>query len=152
MAFFDVKSVSSNQARAGMKQLYGWKTPYFPPIRLINPFRFTEPLVVYLGMKDVLRKIKEAEQSAEKRLSSAQTESSKITGDARREASALVTGATEDSVSETQTALDAARSKAGKEADSVQKEGASVVDKIQSSASSRKEKAVKNLLDAVTSQ
>ena len=135
-----------------MKQLYGWKTPNFPPISLINPFRLTGPLVVYLGMKDVLRKIKEAEQSAEKRLSSAQTESSKITGDARREASALVTGATEDSVSETQATLDAARSKAGKEADSVQKEGASVVVKIQSSASSRKEKAVKNLLDAVTSQ
>ena len=103
-------------------------------------------------MKDVLRKIKEAEQSAEKRLNSAQTESSKITGDARREASALVPSATEDSVSDTQTTLDAARSKAGKEADNVQKEGALIVEKIESSTSSRKEKAVKNLLDAVTSQ
>lgn len=108
--------------------------------------------MVYLGMKDVLRKIKEAEQSAEKRLASAQTESSKITGDARREASALLTGATEESVNETQQTLDAARSKAGKEADSVQKDGALIVEKIQSSASTRKEKAVKNLLDAVTSQ
>ena len=135
-----------------MKSLHCWKYPYFPPISLINPFRFTEPLVVYLGMKDVLRKIKEAEQSAEKRLASAQTESSKITGDARREASALLTGATEESVNETQQTLDAARSKAGKEADSVQKDGALIVEKIQSSASTRKEKAVKNLLDAVTSQ
>ena len=128
------------------------RSPYFPPITLINPFRFSDSLVVYLGMKDVLRKIKEAEQSAEKRLNSAQTESSKITGDARREASALVTSATEDSVSDTQTTLDAARSKAGKEADNVQKEGALIVEKIESSTSSRKEKAVKNLLDAVTSQ
>jgi len=135
-----------------MKSLHCWKYPYFPPISLINPFRFTGPLVVYLGMKDVLRKIKEAEQSAEKRLASAQTESSKITGDARREASALLTGATEESVNETQQTLDAARSKAGKEADSVQKDGALIVEKIQSSASTRKEKAVKNLLDAVTSQ
>ncbi len=135
-----------------MKSLHCWKYPYFLPISLINPFRFTGPLVVYLGMKDVLRKIKEAEQSAEKRLASAQTESSKITGDARREASALLTGATEESVNETQQTLDAARSKAGKEADSVQKDGALIVEKIQSSASTRKEKAVKNLLDAVTSQ
>ena len=58
-----------------------WRSPYFPPISLINPFSFTGPLVVYLGMKDVLRKIKEAEQSAEKRLTSAQTESSKIVAD-----------------------------------------------------------------------
>ena len=135
-----------------MKSLHCWKYPYFLPISLINPFRFTGPLVVYLGMKDVLRKIKEAAQSAEKRLASAQTESSKITGDARREASALLTGATEESVNETQQTLDAARSKAGKEADSVQKDGALIVEKIQSSASTRKEKAVKNLLDAVTSQ
>lgn len=108
--------------------------------------------MIYLGMKDVLRKIKEAEQSAEKRLSSAQTESNKITADARREAAALVTGATEDSVSETQATLDAARSKAGKEADAVLKDGASIVENIESSASSRKEKAVKSLLDSVTSQ
>lgn len=103
-------------------------------------------------MKDVLRKIKEAEQSAEKRLSSAQTESSKITADARKEAAALVSGATEDSVAETQATLDAARTKAGKEADSVLKEGASTIESIESSASSRKEKAVKNLLDTVSSQ
>ncbi|MDE0870001.1 MAG: hypothetical protein OSA21_06785 [Candidatus Poseidoniaceae archaeon] len=63
-----------------------------------------------------------------------------------------MTGATEESVNETQQTLDAARSKAGKEADSVQKDGALIVEKIQSSASTRKEKAVKNLLDAVTSQ
>ena len=108
--------------------------------------------MIYLGMKDVLRKIKEAEQSAEKRLSSAQTESSKITADARREAAALVSRATEDSVSETQATLDAARTKAGKEADAVLKEGASVVETIESSASSRKERALKSLLDSVTSQ
>jgi ATP synthase H subunit len=105
-----------------------------------------------MGMKDVLRKIKEAEQSAEKTLSSAQTESSKITADARREAAVIVTDATEESVNETQTTLDAARSKAGKEAAKVQKEGISVVEKIESSASSRKEKAVKNLLATTTSQ
>jgi len=105
-----------------------------------------------MGMKDVLRKIKEAEQSAEKTLSSAQTESSKITADARRDAVAIVTGATEDSVNETQATLDDARSKAGKEATKAQKEGALIVENIESSASSRKEKAVKNLLGAVTSQ
>ncbi len=127
-------------------------TPFICPISLINLFLFGEVLVIYLGMKDVLRKIKEAEQSAEKRLSSAQTESGKITADARKEAASLVTGATEDSVSETQATLDAARTKAGKEADTVLKEGASVVESIESSASSRKEKAVKNLLDAVSSQ
>ena len=122
------------------------------PTSLINLFLFGGTLVIYLGMKDVLRKIKEAEQSAEKRLSSAQTESNKITADARREAAALVTGATEDSVSETQATLDAARSKAGKEADAVLKDGASIVESIESSASSRKEKAVKSLLDSVTSK
>jgi ATP synthase H subunit len=105
-----------------------------------------------MGMKDVLRKIKEAEQSAEKTLSSTRTESSKITADARRDAAAIVTGATDDSVNDTQVTLDGARSKAGKEAAKVQKEGASIVESIESSASSRKEKAVKNLLDAVTSQ
>ena len=114
------------------------------------PFRGL--LAVYLGMKDVLRKIKEAEQSAEKRLSSALTESSKITADARKEAAALVTGATEESVAETQATLDAARTKAGKEAAAVLKEGASTIESIESSASSRKEKAVKNLLDSVSSQ
>jgi len=103
-------------------------------------------------MKDVLRKIKEAEHSAEKRLSSAQTESSKITSDARKEAAALVTGATEESVAETQATLDDARTKAGKEAATVLKEGASTIESIESSASSRKEKAVKNLLDTVSSQ
>ena len=103
-------------------------------------------------MRDVLRKIKEAEQSAEKRLSSAQTESSKIVADARREAAALVSGATEDSVSETQATLDAARSKANKEAEGVLKEGASTIKDIESDAASRKEKAVKSILDAVTSQ
>ncbi|MCH1422352.1 MAG: hypothetical protein L7U62_02525, partial [Candidatus Poseidoniaceae archaeon] len=77
---------------------------------------------------------------------------SKITADARREAASLVTGATEESVSETQATLDAARSKAGKEADKVHKEGASTVSDIETSASSRKEKAVKSLLDAVRSQ
>jgi vacuolar-type H+-ATPase subunit H len=55
-------------------------------------------------------------------------------------------------VSETQATLDAARAKAGKEADAVLKEGASVVESIESSASSRKEKALKSLLDSVTSQ
>ena len=152
MAFFDVKPVSSNQAKTRVKRLLRRRTPYLSPISLINPFRFTGTLVVYLGMKDVLRKIKEAEQSAEKTLSSAQNESNKITADARREAAEIVTGATEDSVNETQATLDAARSKAGKEAAKVHEEGTAVVEKIESSASSRKEKAVKNLLDAVTSQ
>ena len=74
-----------------------------------------------MGMKDVLRKIKQAEQSAEKTLSSAQSESGKITADARREAAAIVSSATEESVSETQSTLDAARTKAGKEATKVQR-------------------------------
>ena len=105
-----------------------------------------------MGMKDVLRKIKEAEQSAEKRLASAQTESSKITADARRDAAEIVTGATEDSINATQVALDGARSKAGKEAASVQKDGASIGEKIEASASTRKESAVKNLLGDITIQ
>ena len=105
-----------------------------------------------MGMKDVLRKIKEAEQSAENRLSSAQTESSKVVADARREAASIVSAATEDSVAETQATLDAAREKANKEADGVLKEGAGTIKGIESEASSRKQKAVKSLLDAVTSQ
>ena len=104
-------------------------------------------------MKDVLRKIKEAEQSAEKRLSSAQTESSKVVADARRvKPPHLFQALLKTRLQETQATLDAARSKANKEAEGVLKEGASTIKDIESDAASRKEKAVKSLLDAVTSQ
>ena len=60
-------------------------------------------------MADVLRKIKQAEQDAEKQLADAQAEVGKIAAEARRQSVQLVADATDGSVSETQATLDAAR-------------------------------------------
>ena len=79
-------------------------------------------------MADVLRKIKQAEQDAEKQLADAQAEVGKIAAEARRQSVQLVADATDGSVSETQATLDAARAKANKEAEGVAKEGQKVVD------------------------
>ena len=103
-------------------------------------------------MADVLRKIKQAEQDAEKQLADAQAEVGKIAAEARRQSVQLVADATDGSVSDTQATLDAARAKANKEAEGVAKEGQKVVDAIESSAADRKDKAVAHLLDKVNSQ
>jgi vacuolar-type H+-ATPase subunit H len=71
-------------------------------------------LVIILGMADVLRKIKQAEQDAEKQLADAQAEVGKIAAEARRQSVQLVADATDGSVSDTQATLDAARAKANK--------------------------------------
>jgi ATP synthase H subunit len=109
-------------------------------------------LVIILGMADVLRKIKQAEQDAEKQLADAQAEVGKIAAEARRQSVQLVADATDGSVSDTQATLDAARAKANKEAEGVAKEGQKVVDAIESSAADRKDKAVAHLLEKVNSQ
>ena len=103
-------------------------------------------------MADVLRKIKQAEQDAEKQLADAQAEVGKIAAEARRQSVQLVADATDGSVSEPQATLDAARAKANKEAEGVAKEGQKVVDAIESSAADRKDKAVAHLLEKVNSQ
>ena len=103
-------------------------------------------------MADVLRKIKQAEQDAEKQLADAQAEVGKIAAEARRQSVQLVADATDGSVSDTQAILDAARAKANKEAEGVAKEGQKVVDAIESSAADRKDKAVAHLLEKVNSQ
>ena len=103
-------------------------------------------------MADVLRKIKQAEQDAEKQLAYAQAEVGKIAAEARRQSVQLVADATDGSVSDTQATLDAARAKANKEAEGVAKEGQKVVDAIESSAADRKDKAVAHLLEKVNSQ
>jgi ATP synthase H subunit len=103
-------------------------------------------------MADVLRKIKQAEQEAEKQLADAQAEVGKIAAEARRQSVQLVADATDGSVSDTQATLDAARAKANKEAEGVAKEGQKVVDAIESSAADRKDKAVAHLLEKVNSQ
>jgi ATP synthase H subunit len=103
-------------------------------------------------MADVLRKIKQAEQDAEKQLADAQAEVGKIAAEARRQSVQLVADATDGSVSDTQATLDAARAKANKEAEGVAKEGQKVVDAIESSAADRKDKAVAHLLEKVNSQ
>ena len=103
-------------------------------------------------MADVLRKIKQAEQDAEKQLADAQAEVGKIAAEARRQSVQLVADATDGSVSETQATLDAARAKANKEAEGVAKEGQKVVAAIESSAADRKDKAVAHLLEKVNSQ
>jgi ATP synthase H subunit len=103
-------------------------------------------------MADVLRKIKQAEQDAEKQLADAQAEVGKIAAEARRQSVQLVADATDGSVSDTQATLDAARAKANKEAEGVAKEGQKVVDAIESSAAERKDKAVAHLLEKVNSQ
>ena len=103
-------------------------------------------------MADVLRKIKQAEQDAEKQLADAQAEVGKIAAEARRQSVQLVADATDGSVTDTQATLDAARAKANKEAEGVAKEGQKVVDAIESSAADRKDKAVAHLLEKVNSQ
>jgi len=103
-------------------------------------------------MADVLRKIKQAEQDAEKQLADAQAEVGKIAAEARRQSVQLVADATDGSVSDTQATLDAARAKANKEAEGVAKEGQKVVEAIESSAADRKDKAVAHLLEKVNSQ
>ncbi|GIR76535.1 MAG: hypothetical protein CM15mP78_12340 [Candidatus Poseidoniales archaeon] len=65
-----------------------------------------------MGMSEVLRSIKTAEQEAEKRLAEAQEEASKILSDARRKASETVQDAADETVVLTQKILDDARSKA----------------------------------------
>ena len=62
-------------------------------------------------MADVLRKIKQAEQDAEKQLADAQAEVNKIAAEARRQSVQLIADATDGSVADTQATLDAARNK-----------------------------------------
>ena len=56
-------------------------------------------------MADVLRKIKQAEQDAEKQLADAQAEVSKIAAEARRQSVQLIADATDGSVADTQATL-----------------------------------------------
>jgi vacuolar-type H+-ATPase subunit H len=71
--------------------------------------------VIVLGMADVLRKIKQAEQDAEKQLANAQAEVSKIAAEARRQSVQIIADATDGSVADTQATLDAARAQANSE-------------------------------------
>ena len=103
-------------------------------------------------MADVLRKIKQAEQDAEKQLADAQAEVNKIAAEARRQSVQLIADATDGSVADTQATLDAARNKANKEAEGVAKDRQKIVDAISSAAADRKDKAVAHLLDTVNSQ
>jgi V/A-type H+-transporting ATPase subunit G/H len=105
-----------------------------------------------MGMAEVLRSIKDAEQAAEKRLSNAQDESSKIMSDARRKASELITEATDDSVMNTQSVLDKSRKAANKDADKVKSKGAKGVESIESSANGQQGDAVQLIVDSLMPQ
>ena len=70
--------------------------------------------------------------------------------DARKKSSEIVSSAADDSVSSTQAKLDSAREGADKEASKVQKTGAKEVDSIESNASKNLDKAVKAILDTMT--
>ena len=105
-----------------------------------------------MGMSEVLRSIKTAEQEAEKRLAEAQEEASKILSDARRKASETVQDAADETVVLTQKILDDARSKAPGEADQVKATGAHEVSSIESNSASHQEAAVKMVVDALSSQ
>ena len=150
MAVCNGEPVPWDEARAVM--LLGSMCHASHPITLINPLPVPGLLVIVLGMADVLHKIKQAEQDAEKQLAHAQAETAKIADDARRQSVQIITDATDGSVSDTQTSLDAARAEANAEASSVLSAGQKVVDGIESSAAERKDKAVAHLLTVVTSQ
>jgi len=119
---------------------------------LINPLLLAKVQVIYLGMSDVLRKIKQTEREASKQLADAQEEASKIMADARKKSSELVSNAADESVSNTQMILESARGEADKEAKKVQKKGLKEVDSIESNASKNLDKAVKSIIDTMTSQ
>ena len=108
--------------------------------------------MIAMGMAEVLRSIKNAEQDAEKRLSDAQDETSKIMADARRNASELITEATEDSVNNTKSTMDKARKAANKDADNVKSEGAKGIESISSTANGRKGDAVQLIIDSLMPQ
>jgi cell division septum initiation protein DivIVA len=57
--------------------------------------------VFFMGMSEVLRSIKSAEQGAEKRLAEAQEEATKIVSDARRKSSEMVQNAADETVAMT---------------------------------------------------
>ena len=107
--------------------------------------------MINLGMSDVLRKIKQTERDAAKQLANAQEEASKIISEARKNSTELVSSAADESVSNTQLTLDSARGKADKEAQKVHKKGLKAVESIELSASKNLDKAVKSILDSMTS-
>jgi len=72
--------------------------------------------------------------------------------DARKKSSELVSNAADESVSNTQATLDSARAEADKEAKKVQKKGLKEVNSIEENASKNLDKAVKSILDTMTSQ
>ena len=90
-----------------------------------------------MGMVDVLRSIKNAEQAAEKRLSDAQDEVAKLLSDA--------------SVAASQAILDDARNKAQAEADVVKADGAKAVASIESKSANNQAKAVQMVIDSLSS-
>jgi len=105
-----------------------------------------------MGMAEVLRSIKDAEQAAEKRLSDAHDESSKIMADARRKASELIIEAADDSVKNTQLVMDKSRKAANKDADKVKAKGAKGVKTIESSANGYQGDAVQLIVDSLMPQ
>ena len=104
-----------------------------------------------MGMSDVLNSIKEAEESADAKLTASKEKPAKIVADARKEASDLIQNAQDGAVSSTAEKLDSARATAGAEADSVHAEGAKSVEGIQSSAGERRAAAVKLVIDSLMS-
>lgn len=104
-----------------------------------------------MGMVDVLRSIKNAEQAAEKRLSDAQDEVAKLLSDARKKSSEMIQTAADTSVAASQAILDDARNKAQAEADLVKADGAKAVASIESKSADNQAKAVQMVIDSLSS-
>ena len=99
-----------------------------------------------MSMGEVLRKVKDAEESADAAIAEAKEEASKIVQNARKEAQEILQSASDDSISNTQKVLDDARSSAGVDANKVKKEGSKVIDGLKSSAEQRRTDAVKHVI------
>jgi len=105
-----------------------------------------------MGMSEVLRSIKSAEEAAEKRLTEAHEDAPKIGSAARRKSSETVQNAADETVAMTQKILDSAREDAQKEADQVKAAGAKEVANIEKSSISNQDSAVEIVVNALASE
>jgi V/A-type H+-transporting ATPase subunit G/H len=104
-----------------------------------------------MGMKEVLKSIKAAEEAADEKISSSSDEAVKVLQNARITASEIVQSANEDSLISTQETLENARSSAGDDASKVKSEGEKSVESIRSVAEQRRSEAAKLVLDSLIS-
>lgn len=99
-----------------------------------------------MSMGEVLRKVKDAEETADAAITAAKDEASRILQNARKEAQEIIQSSQDDSISNTQKVLDDARSSAGVDADKVKDEGSKVISSLKSSAEQRRTDAVKHVV------